>query len=496
MHRIVARIPSAPNIRVIGGLVVMVALVVVAACATAQHDAPAQAGVVIDGATTHQVIDGFGFSEAFQRSNYLHGSLGLSPAKQQQVLDLLFNPHTGAGFSILRNIIGSSPDNSSDHVPTIEPHSPGSPTATPTYSWDGSDQSQVWLSQQAQRYGVTQIIADAWSAPGFMKTNSNDSNGGTLCGVPGASCSSGDWRQAYADYLVKYIQLYQSASIPLTAVDFVNEPEFGPSYAGMIMTPAQVTDFIKVLGPAFSRAHLTTQIACCDLQGWPDAATFANAILADPVATRYIGLLTSHGYTGAPDVPLNSASVAHKPIWETEWSTFSPFDTSWDDGSDSSGFAWAANISTGLTSANLNAFLYWWGAMEKNDNEGLIWLIGDSYTVSKRLWAFASFSRFIRPGAMRIDGTATGSDSGLHITAARNTDGSYAIVALNTGTSRVTAPVTLHHIAGARTATPYLTDATHDVAQQATITIGDASFTATIPARSLVTFMIATTPTS
>jgi O-glycosyl hydrolase len=49
------------------------------------------------------------------------------------------------------------------------------------------------------------IYADAWSAPGYMKTNGNDANGGTLCGLSGARCSSGDWRQAYADYLVRYV---------------------------------------------------------------------------------------------------------------------------------------------------------------------------------------------------------------------------------------------------------------------------------------------------
>jgi hypothetical protein len=42
-----------------------------------------------------------------------------------------------------------------------------------------------------------------------MKTNGKDTNGGQLCGVSGATCSSGDWKQAYANYLVKYIQLYQ-----------------------------------------------------------------------------------------------------------------------------------------------------------------------------------------------------------------------------------------------------------------------------------------------
>jgi len=51
---------------------------------------------------------------------------------------------------------------------------------------------------------VTNVFADAWSAPPFMKTNDSADNGGTLCGVPGATCASGDWRQAYANYLKQY----------------------------------------------------------------------------------------------------------------------------------------------------------------------------------------------------------------------------------------------------------------------------------------------------
>src|SRR5581483_12430600 len=108
------------------------------------HPAFAASLVNINGATTYQTIDGFGFSEAFGRAASMNQA---PPAVQKQMLDLLFSPTTGAGFTILRNIINSN-------SASIEPNSPGSPTAPPQYAWDGSDSSQVWLSQQAQRYGV------------------------------------------------------------------------------------------------------------------------------------------------------------------------------------------------------------------------------------------------------------------------------------------------------------------------------------------------------
>jgi O-glycosyl hydrolase len=180
--------------------------------------------ITVDLSKTYQTIDGFGVSEAFQRAVQMSK---LPEAEQRKALDLLFSPTRGAGLTILRNGIGSSPDASSDHMLSIAPKSPlGGPTKPLSYQWDGSDSGQLWVAREAQHtYGVQTIYADAWSAPGYMKTNGNDANGGSLCGVSGASCSSGDWRQAYADYLVRYIQFYREANVTITHLGFLNEPD-------------------------------------------------------------------------------------------------------------------------------------------------------------------------------------------------------------------------------------------------------------------------------
>lgn len=178
----------------------------------------AQTAIKVDLTTTYQTIDGFGFSQAFGRASQFQA---LNTTAQKQGLDLLFSTTTGAGMTIIRNRIGSGGAGDG-----IEPTSPGSPTASPTYVWDGSDAGQVWLSQQAMSYGVKTFYADAWSAPGFMKTNGDEANGGYLCGTTGHNCSSGDWRQAFANMLVKYVQLYADAGIPITHLGFLNEPDY------------------------------------------------------------------------------------------------------------------------------------------------------------------------------------------------------------------------------------------------------------------------------
>jgi O-glycosyl hydrolase len=96
--------------------------------------ATAQTKVTVDAGTTYQVIDGFGFSEAFG----FGGGVENAPAAQQtQALNYMFSTTEGAGMTILRNRIAADPNG------TIEPNSPGSPSTTPSYRSIGDDASQV-----------------------------------------------------------------------------------------------------------------------------------------------------------------------------------------------------------------------------------------------------------------------------------------------------------------------------------------------------------------
>lgn len=52
------------------------------------------------------------------------------------------------------------------------------------------------------------------------------------------------------------------------------------------------------------------------------------------------------------------------------------------------------------------------------------------YEVASRLWALANWSRFVRPGAVRI---GTDGGEGLRVAAFRNVDGSVAVVLISQG---------------------------------------------------------------
>ena len=144
-----------------------------------------------------------------------------------------------------------------------------------------------------------------------------DFNGGYLCGVTNASCATGDWRQAYANKIVKYIQDYQDNGINVKYVGFLNEPDLNTSYASMQSNGQQAADFIEVLYPTLKKAGLNTQIACCDGSGWEQNRERLTGI-QQAGKENELGLVTSHGYSSYPGAPFQT----NKHVWQTEWSTF------------------------------------------------------------------------------------------------------------------------------------------------------------------------------
>ncbi|WP_228981516.1 glycoside hydrolase [Streptomyces sp. DH12] len=431
---------------------------------------------VIDFRTQLQPIDGFGFSMAFQRADLLFGARGLGPAKQREVLDLLLSKEKGAGLSILRLGIGSSTDRVYDHMPTILPTDPGGPHATPKYVWDGWDAGQVRLAKEAEAYGVRRFFADAWSAPAFMKSNGSENDGGEL--LPA-------WRQAYADYLVQYARFYQREGIRITDLGFTNEPDWTATYASMRFTPQQAVDFLKVLGPTVRASGLKTRLVCCDAAGWDRQIAYTRAIEADPAADRAVRTITGHRYSGPTSVP----QPTDKRVWMSEWSPDgTTWNESWDDGSGYDGFTVAADIHNTLTVGNANAYVYWVGA-SLGATRGLIRLAdpGDDYRVSKRYWALAAFSRFIRPDAVRVP--VTNADPALRTTAFRNTDGSRVIQILNTATTETSAAFTLR---GGRDRHPdgYVTDETRSLTPADVVSTHGTTLTATLAPRALTTIVL------
>ncbi|KAK1566349.1 cellulosome enzyme [Colletotrichum navitas] len=433
--------------------------------------------VTVDAGTTLQAIDGFGFSQAFGRAKEFQNA---PKALQKQALDLLFSTTSGAGFSIIRNRIGSGGRGDS-----ILPASPGSPTGQPAYVWDGDDGGQVWFTKQAVSYGVNQIYADAWSAPGFMKTSGNEATAGYLCGTTGHTCASGDWRQAYADFLAQYIKYYAQTGLNVTHVGFLNEPDYSPSYSQMQISfnAQEAISFIPTLHQTLQSAGLATKITCCDAVGWGSTVKYTNALVPAGME-QYLGLITSHTYSGDADSALDTKLSS----WVTESGITKAFDTTWySNGGPTEGMTWANKIAVGIVNARLSAYLYWEG-FELNQLQSDSHLVdtrdGATATPSANFWAFAMWSRHIRPGAVRL--ATSGTVSGVLTAAVRNTDGSVVLVLTNNGAAAQSASVSFDggFVPGAAAA--YVTDNTRTFAATQAAVSGSA-VSVSVPAKGVVT---------
>ncbi|KAI8246187.1 putative glucosylceramidase 1 [Colletotrichum sp. SAR 10_96] len=445
--------------------------------AVAGLGAVARGQITVDTSSKLQKIDGFGFSQAFGRAKEFQNA---PSALQKEALDLLFSTDKGAGFSIIRNRIGSGGKGDS-----ILPTSPGSPSGKPTYSWDDDDSGQVWFTKQAVSYGLKQIYADAWSAPGFMKTSGNEATAGYLCGTTGHTCSSGDWRQAYADFLVQYVKYYQQAGLNVTHLGFLNEPDFSPGYSQMQISfnAQEAISFIPTLSKAVQAAGLNTKLTCCDAVGWESTVKYTNALVASGMES-YLGLITSHTYSGDANTALDTKLAS----WVTESGITNPFDLTWyKNGGATEGMTWANKIAVGIINAKLSAYLYWEGFELKqlqSDSHLVDTQDGKTATPSANFWAFAMWSRHIRPGAQRL-ATSGMVASDVLTAAVQNSDGSVVVVFTNNGSAAKAASVSFKGFTP-KAASAWVTDNSHKFdATQATVSGSGVSVS--VPSKGVVT---------
>jgi len=276
--------------------------------------------------------------------------------------------------------------------------------------------------------------------------------------------------------------------VKVTHLGFLNEPDFSTTYASMVSNGYQSADFIKILHPTLQRANLSNVlITCCDATGWKAQTNMTKDLKAAGVEDL-IGVMTSHPYSSALDGPLPTT----RKVWETEFSDLAgKWSTDWytAPGATGDGYRWAYLIHTGLTTGNVSAYLWWVGTQDRetngNNNEKLILVDKGDYFVSKRFWAFAQYSRPIRPGAVRV---AVSGGTSLLATAFVNVDGSVVVVAINTG-----AEAQGLEVAGVKAAVAkaWVTDATRDMAPVGSVVGSDASVGGvSVPGRGLVSLVI------
>lgn len=121
----------------------------------------------------------------------------------------------------------------------------------------------------------------------------------------------------------------------------------------------------------------------------------------------------------------------------------------------------------------------------------LIRLENDSFDVSRRLWAFAGFFRFARPGSVRVD--AKSSSENMYVSAFINTNGTVAVPIINEAHYERSVAVNLTgcELKALKKATVYLADNEHNNTMPVdSFGLNGTMFVAKVPSRSMTTFFL------
>jgi glucosylceramidase len=383
--------------------------------------------------TTKRFQEVFGFGGAVTDAvAEVHAKL--TPAAQQAFLTAYFDPRAGLGYSVLRTTIHSSDFGSGSYTYVRD----GDRTLA-SFSIAPDLKLRVPLLRAALAAGRAhgtdmRVFASPWSAPAWMKSNASMVGGGSL--LPA-------YRDTWARYVVRFIQAYEQAGVPLWGLSVQNEPMAKQTWESMVFSAEEETRFLADhLGPALQAAGLGNKKIIVWDHNRDLLPQRAAHILSDPKARPYIWGVGYHWYeTWAGGQPMHRNVAAVHEAWPdvnllmTE-GCIEHFDPArlqdWANG-ERYGSQMIADLNAGGTGwVDWNMLLDSRGGPNHKNNFCFAPLhaSGDGELVFTPIYtAIGHFSRYIRPQARRV--SAATSRSVLDATAFRNADGSLAVVVMN-----------------------------------------------------------------
>jgi glucuronoarabinoxylan endo-1,4-beta-xylanase len=193
---------------------------------------------------------------------------------------------------------------------------------------------------------------------------------------------------------------------------------------------------VVLLGRTLAAEGFKTKLVIPDDIKPSSAASLARSILVDPEARQYVGAIAFHLYGEPLGASAEVAAVSAQygiPLWMSEFYVPNPIQ-------------WAAIVHSLLSDYSATAVDYLAGFLgDSPDDPSLIKLLHSGtdyvgYKMSGEYYSFGNFSRFVRPGAVRIGAT---SSSASILVSAFTRNGKLTIVATNQDEADVAARIEL-----------------------------------------------------
>ncbi len=432
--------------------------------AFAEGDATSTLSLLPD--ETFQTITGFGGSFTEASAHLLNN---LSEENRKLILEAYFG-EDGARYSLTRTHM-----NSCDFSLGNYSYAPvEGDTNLENFSIDEDRDDLIPMIRDAMAISKEgfKIVSSPWTAPPWMKDN-NSWVGGKL--LP-------QYNETWALFFSKYIDAYQAEGIDIWGVTVENEPlGNGNNWESMHFTAEEMTDFVAGhLGPRLEAdGKAAVKILGYD-QNRDHLKDWVDVMFNDEVSSKYFDGTAIHWYASTYEVFPEALQYAHQkapekyliqseacidaevPKWKDDAWYWSKEATDW-------GWDWApedqkylhpkyapvnryARDIIGCLNNWVDGWIDWNMVLDTQGGPNWFknWCLApvivdpekDEVYFTPMYYTLAHFSKFIRPGAERIG--FNNSNKELMVTAAKNPDGSIAVVVFNEGDQKENFVLSLH----------------------------------------------------
>ena len=331
----------------------------------------------------------------------------------------------------------------------------------------------VPTAKYASEHGVT-VFASPWEPPSNLAESGNG-KGGKLH-LPKSNYA------AYAKHLNDFGNYMKNQGVDLYAISVQNEPDYASEWT--VWSTDETTDFLANYADQITSTKVMSpesfQYAPENASWVPDGGKkYYTKILNNPKAFANCDLFGTHFYgTQRAWMDFPALESCGKPIWMTEVYTDSKNDADvWPMALDVS-----ENIHNGLVVGNMSAYVWWYirrsyGPLKEDGN------------ISKRGYCMAQYSKFVRPGDVRVDATEQ-PEKDVYVSAFKNNKNQVTVVAVNKSDSGYTQQFSLGG-KGISDVDRWRTSQNENLAKTENLEIENgSSFWAQLPAKSVSTFVV------
>lgn len=437
----------------------VVSLVITGQCRgqTEQKDTEMQDFIRVNADNLHQTMEHFGASGCWWAQ--IIG--GWDDENRNKIIQLLFDKENGIGLSLYRYNIGAG---DAEHIGDIWRKTETFEVDEGVYDWT-QDRNAVWVLKAAHSTGVEHFIAFVNSPPARMTVSGSVSGG--AYGRPNLRI---DMHKQFARYMVDVVRyLREEEGIPIGWISPINEPfvewESNGSQEGCNYTVKECVAVTKALLHEIRRQQLDVGISVIESPAWRIAGIHMSSLLRDQELAPVLDTFGIHSYGARNEDRKATAQLAQKyfpnvRLWMTEWTQMKrPRDYGMD-----SALVLANTIHEDLTVGSVTSWQYWIAVSKYSFHDGLIHTdyTGQKIEETKRLWAMGNYSRFVRPGYVRIEVSCD--NDALKICAFAKADESeFVIVVINDSDAAVDTGLSLTGIPDLPVLTVYETSDKHNL---------------------------------